>query len=99
MYRSYKHFKEEKFIYDIECITFHVIEVFDDNDDRYWAYNNLLYNVVNTHVPMKKSIITQTNAPPKKSKLRKAMYSKRMSQNKHMLIHVEPHDLTRFHPN
>ncbi len=54
VHRSYIHFEEETFIYDIECIPFHVIEVFDDNDHRYWAYNNLLSNFVNTHAPMKK---------------------------------------------
>ncbi len=82
VYRSYKHFEEEKFIYDIECIPFHVIEVFNDNDDRYWAHNNILLNVVNTHAPIKKWIITQPNAPQMNSQLRKAMYSKRMFQNK-----------------
>ncbi len=43
VYRSYKHFEEEKFIYDIECIPFHVKVVFDDNDNIYiyWHPSNV----------------------------------------------------------
>ncbi len=37
----------------------------------------------NSHAPTKTRIITQPNAPQINSQLRKDMYSKRMSQNKH----------------
>ncbi len=53
IYRSYKIFDEVKFQKDIEMIPFHVTEIFDDNDDRYWAYTYLLSNGVNTHAPIK----------------------------------------------
>ncbi len=53
IYRSYKNFDEVKFVKDIEMIPFHVTEVFDDNDDRYWAYSNLLSNGINVHAPIK----------------------------------------------
>ncbi len=50
------------------------LNVFDDNDDRYLAYNKLLSNVLNTYDPITKKIITQPNAPQMNSQLRKAMY-------------------------
>ncbi len=83
IYRSYKNFDEVKFMKDIEMIPFHVTEVFDDNDDRYWAYNNLLSNVITVHAPIKKRISAQPDTPQMNSQLRKVMYQKRMSQNKH----------------
>ncbi len=51
--------------------------------DRYWAYSNLLSNVINVHAPIKKQIITQPDVPQMNSQLTKVMYQKRMSQKKH----------------
>ncbi len=63
IYGGYKKFDELKFVKDIEMIPFHVTEVFGDNDDRYWAYSNLLSNVINVYAPIRKVIITQPDAP------------------------------------
>ncbi len=49
-------------------IPFHVTEVFDDNDDRYGAYSNLLSNVINVYSPIKKQIITQPDVPQMNSR-------------------------------
>ncbi len=66
---------------DIEMIQFHVTEIFNDNDDRYWTYCNLLSNGVNA--PITKQIITQPYAPRMNSQLRKVMFKKCKSQNKY----------------
>ena len=39
--RSYKHYDTNKFLSNLECVPFHVVEFFNDFDDRVYAFNCL----------------------------------------------------------
>ena len=39
--RSYKHYDTDKFLSDLECVPFHMVEFFNDFDDQVYAFNCL----------------------------------------------------------
>ena len=80
-YRSYKKFDEQAFKRDVSYVPFHLLDLFDDMDDKYWFYNHLISDVVNEHAPLKMKYIKGNNAPHMNSELKHLMYKKRMSQN------------------
>jgi hypothetical protein len=81
-YRSYKHFNQEEFLNDVSHIPFQVMDIFNDIDDSYWAFDILIKDVIDAHIPLKKKFVNHSNAPFMNSALRKAMYSKRQACNK-----------------
>ena len=51
--RSYKNFDPLKFADDLAHVPFHMINFFDDFDDKVHAYNSLFMDVLNIHAPVK----------------------------------------------
>ena len=41
-----KHFSDQSFLEHIECVPFHVSEIFDGINDVHWAQNHLLMSVI-----------------------------------------------------
>ena len=62
-YRSYKNLDADRLKHDIEQIPFSVCSVFDDIDDTYWAFNKLLGNVIDEHIPIKAKRVRKHEAP------------------------------------
>ena len=52
--RSYKHYDTNKFLSDLECVPFHMVEFFNDFDDRLYAFNCLFLEALNDHAPIKR---------------------------------------------
>ncbi|KAK2562924.1 hypothetical protein P5673_013901 [Acropora cervicornis] len=52
--RSYKHYETNKFLSDLECAPFHMVEFFNDLDDRVYAFNCLFLEALNDHAPIKR---------------------------------------------
>ena len=82
-FRSYKDFDEEAFKRDMDSLPLSVIETFDDVSDKHWAYSQLVMPVVNQHAPLKTRYETNRCAHMN-SKLRKAIYIKRVARNRHL---------------
>lgn len=82
-YRSYKNFNVESFNADVSSIPFHVCEMFDDVDDKYWCMSKLFTDVVDEHAPLKKRVIRTQQVPYMHSELRKSMYKRNMLKNKY----------------
>ena len=82
-YRSYKKFNEENFKYDISCIPYQILDVFDNVDEKFWCYNKLIMNVIDDHAPLKKKYLKKPNAPQMNGGLRKAIFKKRMAYNRY----------------
>lgn len=82
-YRSFKNFNDDNFCEDIRNIPTAVLSIFDDINDRHWAYQQLVMSVVNEHAPMKKRYVGKKCAHMNKD-LRKAIYRKRMAYNKYI---------------
>ena len=52
--RSYKHYDTNKFLSDLDCVPFHMVEFFNDFDDRVYAFNCLFLEALNDHAPIKR---------------------------------------------
>ena len=76
-YRSYKNLDEVKLKNDLESIPFDVINVFDQTDDVFWAYEKLVNNVLDEHIPVKQKVLKNTRAPSMNGPLRRAINVKR----------------------
>ena len=53
VYRSYKDFDDDAYSKDMSCAPFHVNEIFDDVNDKYWFMSKLCSFVFRKHAPMK----------------------------------------------
>ena len=81
-YRSMRKFSEVEFKNDVDCIPFHVCDIFDDIDDVYWAQNSLFMSVIEHHAPIKTKYVSKNQVPYMNSKLRKAMNQRNMWRSK-----------------
>ena len=81
-YRSFKHFNDTDFLYDMSCAPFHVADIFDDVDDMAWYTSTLISDIVDHHAPIKSKLIKSKPVPYMNSRLRKALYIRNMAQNK-----------------
>ena len=79
---SYKSFKDDDFLFDLQAAPFHVMDVFDDADDMTWFTSTLISDVIDGHAPVKSKILKQQSVPYMNNKLRKALYSRNMARNK-----------------
>ena len=83
-YRSFKHFNDADFLYDMSCAPFHVADIFDDVDDMAWYTSILISDIVDHHTPIKSKLIKSKPVPYMNSRLRKALYTRNMARNKFM---------------
>ena len=82
-YRTYKNFKEEDYLNELQNTPFHVSNIFDDPDDQFWFYNKLLENVMDSHAPRKMRTIPPIQLPYMNGQLRKAINIKGMLKRKY----------------
>ena len=82
-YRSFKHFNNDKFLYDLSVIPYNVIEVFDDIDDSYWMWHELTMDVINSHAPIKTKTIKGHRVPYMNGELRRAINVRNMLKRKY----------------
>ena len=54
-YRSYKNFDSNALSNALSNVPFHVNEIFDDVNDKYWFMNKLHCDVINEHAPCEKT--------------------------------------------
>ena len=78
-----KHFSDQSFLENIECVPFHVSEIFDDIDDVHWAHNHLLMSVIEHHAPLKTRFVKGKQLPYMNSDLRKAINQRNMWRSRH----------------
>ena len=78
-----KNFSSDAFNNALNITPFYVCDVFDDIDDRVWAYNCLYTSVLDEHAPVKTKTVSNKQVPHMNSKLRKAMHQRNMWRNRH----------------
>ena len=61
--RNYKNFDESNFQQDISFAPFHVASVFDDPDDKLWAWNKLFLDVCDEHAPLTDVKVRSSSLP------------------------------------
>ena len=82
-YRSFKNFKDETYLNDLETAPFHVSQVFEDVDDQLWFHNKLLLNIIDKNAPTKQRLIKCNQLPYMNDRLRKAINVKAMLRRKY----------------
>ena len=62
-FRSLKNFSPENFVHDMEIVPFHIIDLFDELDDKVYASELLFVGVFNEHAPIKRTMIRGNQVP------------------------------------
>ena len=68
-----KHFDRDRFLSDLHIIPFHVMDVFDDADDKLFVFESLYNDVVNEHAPVKQVYVRGNQVPYMTEEWRKAI--------------------------
>ena len=61
-YRSYKHFREDLSLYDLEMMPFQKCSEIDDKENAYELFKDMFLTVVKSHAPLKPKTIRGTQA-------------------------------------
>ena len=85
-YRSFKNFNSDLFLKDLSLIPFNIIEIFDDVDDTYWIWNELIMQIVNEHAPIKIKTIKGKRVPYMNGELRRSINVRNMMKRKYEKI-------------
>ncbi len=72
-FRSLKHFDSALFQQDLHNAPFHIIEVFDNVDDKYYAFESLYLDILNEHAPLKQVHVRGNQVPFMTEQWRKAI--------------------------
>ena len=72
-FRSLKNFSQENFVRDMQFVPFHIIDLFDELDDKAYAFEQLFLGVINEHAPMKQTMIRGNQVPYMTEQWRKAI--------------------------
>ena len=88
-YRSYKKFNESEFKWDVANAPYHVSDIFDNIEDKFWFYETLTCDI-NSHAPLKKRKTVATPAAFMNSAYRKAWYQKATAHNRYFKMGKTP---------
>ena len=80
-YRSYKHFDEDDYLYDMGSAPFHVADIFSDVDDKAWFTSALINDIIDSHAPIKSKMVKSHSVPYMNSLLRKTQCNRNMARN------------------
>ena len=58
---------------DMQFVPFHIIDLFDELDDKVYAFEQVFLGVINEHAPMKQTMIRGNQVPYMTEQWRKAI--------------------------
>ena len=90
---SLKHFNQEKFVQDLDIAPFSIMNLFDDVNDKLFAFEQLYNDILEEHAPLKQTIVRGNPVPYMNEQWRKAIrHQNKLWRNsiKFILINV-PH--------
>ena len=61
--RSFKNFNRDKFIQDLQMAPFSIVDVFEEVDDKLYAFEQLYHKILNEHAPLKQTIVRDNQVP------------------------------------
>ena len=62
-FRSLKNFSRENFVHDMQIVPFHIIDLFDELDDKLYAFEQLFLSVLSEHSPIKQTMVRGNQVP------------------------------------
>ena len=72
-FHSLKNFSRENFVHDMQIVPFHIIDLFDELDDKLYAFEQLFLSVLNEHAPIKQTMIRGNQVPYMTEQWRRAI--------------------------
>ena len=76
--RSLKHFNHDLFVQDLYNIPFHIMDIFDEVDDKLFVFESLYTDIVNVHAPLKQVHVRGNQVPFMTETWRKAIRHRNM---------------------
>ena len=77
-YRSYKNFDKNAFQRDLQNVPFHIIDIFDEVNDKAYVLDTLYSDIVNEHTPIKQFHLRGNQVPFMSAKWRKPIRYRNM---------------------
>ena len=71
--RSLKTFSKQNFVRDMQMAPFHIMDLFDDVNDKLYTFEQLYLDILDEHAPLKHSHIRRKQVPYMTKKWRKAI--------------------------
>ena len=71
--RSLKNFKRDKFIQDLQMAPFSIVDLFDEVNDKLYAFEQLYSEILNEHAPLKQTVVRGNQVPYMTEQWRKAI--------------------------
>ena len=71
--RSLKNFDSNVFLEDLHNVPFHIMDIFDDVDDKLFVFESLYLDIVNEHAPLKNFHVRGNQVPFMTEQWRKAI--------------------------
>ena len=68
-----KNFSQENFVHDMQIVPFRIIDLFDELDDKLYAFEQLFLSVLNEHAPIKQTMIRGNQVPYMTEQWRRAI--------------------------
>ena len=68
-----KNFSRENFVHDMQIVPFRIIDLFDELDDKLYAFEQLFLSVLNEHAPIKQTMIRGNQVPYMTEQWRRAI--------------------------
>ncbi|PFX18374.1 Transforming growth factor beta-2 [Stylophora pistillata] len=72
-FRSLKNFNQEKFVQDLRIAPFTIMNLFDDVNDKLFAFEQLYNDILEEHAPLKQTIVRGNQVPYMNEQWRKAI--------------------------
>ena len=89
--RSFKNFDRGVFLQDLHNPLFHIMDIFDDVDDKLFAFESLYLGIINEHAPLKQFHVQGNQVPFMMEQWRKAI------RHRNKLWKKFTHDRTDVH--
>ena len=71
--RSFKNFNRDKFIQDLKMAPFSIVDLFVEVDDKVYAFEQLFYEILTEHAPLKQTMVRGNQVPCMTEQWRKAI--------------------------
>ena len=68
-----KNFSRENFVHDMQIVPFRIIDLFDELDDKLYAFEQLFLSVLNEHAPIKQTMMRGNQVPYMTEQWRRAI--------------------------
>ena len=86
--RTLKNFNRDRFIQGLQMASFSIVDMFDEVDDKLYAFEQLYHEILNEHAPLKQTTVRGNQVPYMTEQWRKAIRRRNKLWRLFMSSHV-----------